>query len=65
MTARPDELVRVRSVYGDQHHVRRADLDGKRTQLPLYFKTGRSFADSAVRQPYTTIHRGNIDEVLK
>jgi hypothetical protein len=65
MEANPPTLVTVRTVYGEKFHVAKQDLENpKRTQLPLYFGTGRKYSDSPIRHVCTTIHRENIAEVL-
>lgn len=65
------ELVRVRTVYGETRIIARADLDNPaRTQLPIYTSAGRpknhhngAMGWSKAALP-TTLHRGNIAEVL-
>ena len=37
------QLAHVETVYGDKLFVSRADLDGTRTYLPLFFSTGRAY----------------------
>ena len=71
MSPAPQELVRVRNVYGDEYIVRRADLDNPaRTQLPLYCMNGNKLSSVVERMNWsrrglsTTLHRENIAEVV-
>ena len=55
-------LVQIVDVYGREWYVQRRDLDSGRLQLPLYYLTGRKFADMprGLRPDAVTIHRDNI-----
>ena len=59
------KLARIMDCYGRFYYIAWDDLQGTRTQLPLYCKTGRKVADlpKAFRPDAVTIHRENIEAI--